>query len=188
MGWQKFLMKRGIGSPGHIAKRMAKSYRTRKAGDPSTNERTIIHHLFVERIAAQTVLGGPVQYKFLKSNSLAIAELVDHHPDLFSIVMLAIFIEHPELVGPGAPADAFNVLNESVQEVLDAEAPGWRTEGVWRNRAIVCSLCRIKIGSPNPALMSAAMNENGEIDFLCEECAPPLQLRAMSALGFFMGR
>jgi len=36
--------------------------------------------------------------------------------------------------------------------------------------------------------MTAAINENGETDFLCAECAPPLQVRAMSALGFFMGR
>jgi hypothetical protein len=30
MGWQKFLMKRGLGSPGQIAKRMARSYRIGK--------------------------------------------------------------------------------------------------------------------------------------------------------------
>lgn len=188
MGWHKLLMKRGMGSPGYIAKRMAKIYWTWKTSNPSAEERTIIRRLFVERIAAQTFLGGPVQYKFLKSNPAAIEELVDQHPDLFSIVTLAIFIEHPELVGPGAPADAFDVLSEVVQEVLDDGAPAWRTEGVWRNRPIVCSLCQTTVNHPNPALMSAATNEKGGSDFLCEECAPPLQLRAISALGFFMGR
>ncbi len=188
MGWQKLLMKRGVGSPGYIARTMAKSYRARKTGDPSAPERTIIRRLFVERIAAQTLFGGPAQYKFLKSNPSAIEELVDQHPDLFSIVTLAIFIEHPELVGPGAPADAFDVLSEVVQEVLDDGAPGWRTEGVWRNRPIVCWLCRTTIDRPNPALMTASINENGGTDFLCEECAPPLQVRAMSAFGFFMRR
>jgi hypothetical protein len=188
MGWQKFLMKRGLGSPGYIAKKMARTYRIAKENNPSMEERTVIHHLFVQRVVAQSVLGGPVQYKFLKQNPAAIEELLDQHPDLFSIITLAIFIEHPELLGPGAPADAFNVLAETVQEVLDAEAPGWRTDGVWRNRPIVCWLCQTKIDHPNPALMTAAINENGETDFLCAECAPPLHVRAMSALGFFMGR
>ena len=188
MGWQKFLMKRGLGSPGYIAKRMARTYRIGKENYPSMDERTVIRRLFVQRVGAQSVLGGPVQYQFLKQNPDAIEELVDHNPDLFSIITLAIFIEHPELLGPGAPADAFKVLTETVQEVLDSEAPRWRTDGVWRNRAIVCSLCRAKIDDPNPAFMTAAINENGEADFLCARCAPPLQVRAMSALGFFMGR
>jgi len=188
MGWQKLLMKRGVGSPGYIARTMVKSYRARRTSDRSAPERTIIRQLFVERIAAQTLFGGPIQYKFLKNSPSAIEALVDQHPDLFSIVTLAIFIEHPELVGPGAPADAFDVLSEVVQEILDDEAPGWRTEGVWRNRPIVCSLCQTTIARPNPALMSASINENGGTDFLCDGCAPPLQVRAISALGFFMGR
>jgi hypothetical protein len=188
MDWQKFLMKHGLGSPGYIAKRMAKSYRTLKACRPSIDERAIIRRIFVERVAAQSVLGGPIQYRFLKSNPSAIGELVDQHPDIFSIVGLAIFIEHPELLGPGAPVDAFNVLSETIQEVLDAEAPGWRTDGVWRTQTIVCSLCHAQITCPNPALMFATISEAGEIDFLCDGCAPPLQVRAMSALGFFKGR
>jgi hypothetical protein len=187
MGWQKFLMKRGLGSPGYIAKKMARTYRIGKENYPAMEERTVIWRLFVQRVAAQGVLGGPAQYQFLKQNPAALEELVDQHPDLFSIITLAIFIEHPELLGPGAPADAFNVLTETVQEVLDAEAPGWRTDGVWRNRAIVCSLCQTKIDHPNPALMTAGTNEIGKTEFLCAKCAPPLQVRAMSALGFFMG-
>jgi hypothetical protein len=188
MGWQKFLMKRGLGSPGYIAKKMAKTYRIAKENYPTMEERTVIRRLFLQRVAAQGVLGGPVEYQFLKQHPAALNELVDQHPDLFSIVTLAIFIEHPELLGPGAPADAFSVLAETVQEVLDAEVPGWRTDGVWHNRAMVCFLCQTTIDHPNPALMTAAINENGGVDFLCAECAPPLQLRAMSALGFFMGR
>jgi hypothetical protein len=181
-------MKHGLGSPGYIAKRMARRYRTLKGGGPSTEERAIIRRIFVERVAAQTVFGGPTQYRFLTSNPSAIHELVSQHPDLFSIVSLAVFIEHPELLGPGAPADAFSLLSETIQEVLDAEAPGWRTEGVWRKQTIVCWLCHAKIERPNPALMFAAFNENDEPEFLCMECSPPLQVRAMSALGFFMRR
>jgi hypothetical protein len=188
MGWQKFLMKRGLGSPGYTAKMMARTYRIGKENYPSMDERTVIRRLFVQRVAAQSGLGGPAQYQFLKENPDAIEELLDHHPDLFSIITLAIFIEHPELLGPGAPADTFKVLTETVQEVLDSEAPGWRTDGVWRNHAIVCSLCQTRIDHPNPALMTAAISENGEPDFLCSGCAPPLQVRAMSDLVFFLGR
>lgn len=188
MGWQKLLMKRGLGSPGYIAKKMARTYRVGKENYPAMEEREVIRRLLSQRVSAQGVLGGPLQYQFLNQNPAALDELVDQHPDLFSIITLAIFIEHPELLGPGAPADAFDVLTETVQEVLDAEAPGWRTLGVWRKHAIVCSLCQTKIDHPNPALMTAATNENGQTEFLCAECAPPLQVRAMSAMGFFMGR
>lgn len=188
MGWQKFLMKRGLESPGYIAKKMARTYRIAKENYPSMEQRTVIRRLFVQRVSAQGVFGGPQQYKFLKQNPAALDELVDQHPDLFSIVTLAIFIEHPELLGPGAPTDAFSVLSETVQEVLDIEAPGWRTDGVWRNRAMVCSLCQTTIDHPNPAVMTAATNENGKTEFLCAECAPPLQVRAISAIGFFVGR
>src|SRR5712691_10463985 len=122
MGWQKFLMKRGFGSPGYIAKKMARTYRIGKENYPAMGERTVIRRLFVQRVATQGVFGGPVQYQFLKQNPAALDELVDQHSDLFSIIILAIFIEHPELLGPGAPVDAFGVLTETVQEVLDAEA------------------------------------------------------------------
>jgi hypothetical protein len=188
MSWQKFLMKHGVGSPGYIAKRMARRYRTLKVSGPPVDEQAIIRRVFVERVAAQSVLGGPTQYRFLRSNPSAIHELLGRHPDLFSIVSLSIFIEHPELLGPGAPADAFSVLSETIQEVFDAEAPGWRTEGVWQKQTIECWLCQAKIDHPDPALMSAAINENGEPEFLCMKHTPPLQVRAMMALGFFMGR
>lgn len=188
MGWQKFLMKRGLGSPGYIAKKMARTYRIGKENYPELDEREVLRRLLLERVLAQSMPGGPVQYQFLKQNPAALEELVDQHSDLFSIITLAIFIEHPELVGPGAPADVFGVLAETVEEVLDAEAPAWKAAGVWRNRPIMCSLCQTKIDHPNPALMDAATNEKGETEFLCAECAPPLQVRAMAALGFFMGR
>jgi len=151
-------------------------------------EREVIRRLFVERIAAQTLGGGPPQYKFLKANFEVLGELVNQNPDLFSITTLAIFIEHHELLAPGAPGDAFDVLNETVQEVLDAEAPGWRTGGVWRKHDIVCSLCERKIEHPNPAFMTATINENGETSFLCAGCAPPLQVRAMTTFWFFASR
>lgn len=187
MGWQKLLMKRGIGSPGHTARIMARTYRVARENYPSMGERATLLRLFVQRVSAQGSFGGPREYQFLKENPSAIDELVNQHRDLFSIVMLAIFIEHPELLSPGAPANAFSVLSETVQEIFDDELPGWKTHGVWSNHAIVCSLCRTKIDRPNPAVMTAATNEQGETEFLCSACAPPLQVRAMADLGFFTG-
>lgn len=187
MGWQKFLMKRGLGSPGYIAKKMASMYRIAKENYSAIEERELIRRLFVQRVAAQSVLGGPVQYKFLTANPDAIEELVNHHPDLFSIVTLAIFIEHPELLGPGAPADAFNVLSETVQEILDSEAPGWRTAGVWRNRAIACLLCQTKIDHPNPAFMLVVLNEAGEPEFLCDTVHAAAAISCYVRSWFFHG-
>lgn len=187
MGWHKFLMKRGLGSPGYIAGKLAEAYRRRRGLDPSADERAIIRSIFVERIAAQSLFGGPPQYQILKRNSGAIEELVNHHPDLYSIVMLSIFIEHPELVGPNSQGDTFEVLGETVQETLDNKAPGWRTSGVWGKPNLTCSLCRELIGRPDPSTMYAAINEEGYPEYLCPQCAMPIQLRAMSDLGFFMG-
>lgn len=188
MGWQKLLMKHGVGSPGYVARRMAKSYRRWKSTGQSVDERAIIRQIFVERVVAQSTLGGPTQYKYLESNPSAIDELIDENPDLFSIVSLAVFIEHPELLGSGAPPDAFDVLRETIQEILDSEAAGWRKQGIWQKQAIICFLCHSKIDDPNPALMLAAFNKNGESEFLCAKCSPPLQIRAMTALAFFLDR
>jgi hypothetical protein len=187
MDWHKLLMKHGLGSPGYIAKKMAKTYRIGKENYPEMEEREVLRRLLLQRVLAQSMLSGPVQYQFLKQNPAVLEELVHQQPDLFSIITLAIFIEHPELLRPGAPVDAFDALTETVQEVLDTEAPGWRTEGVWRDHTVVCSLCQTKIEQPDPALMTATTYENGTIEYLCAEHAPPFQMRAMCALGFFMG-
>ena len=122
-------MKHGIGSPGYIAGKLADAYRLRKSHSPPLDERAIIRSIFVERIAAQTTFGGPAQYHILRKNSWAIEELVDHNPDLYSIVLLAIFIEHPELTDFRSQPETFEVLDETVQEALDDKAPGWRTGG-----------------------------------------------------------
>ena len=186
MGWHKFLMKHGIGSPGYIAGKLADAYRFRKMHSPLVDYRTIIRSIFVERIAAQSVFGGPPQYRLLRRNSWAIEELVNHHPDLFSIVMLSIFIEHPELVGPGSRSDTFEVLDETVQETLDDKVPGWRTGGVWSKPDLTCYLCRERINHPDAGTMYVAINEEGDPEYHCAQCAIPIQLRAMSDLGYFM--
>ena len=184
MGLHNFLMKHGIGSPGYIAGKLADAYRARQTHNQPADDIAIIRSIFVERIAAQSTLGGPRQYQLLRRHSEAIQELVNHHPDLYSIVMLLIFIEHPELVGPYSPSDAFEVLDKTVQETLDKKAPGWRTKGVWSRPNLTCSLCREKISHPDASSMYAAINEEGVLEYLCAQCAKPIQLRAMSDLVF----
>ncbi len=187
MGWHKFVMKHGIGSPGYIAGKLADAYRLRKTHSPSADERAIIRSIFVERIAAQTTFGGPHQYYVLRQNSWAIEELVNQHPDLYSIALLAIFIEHPKLMPPYTQSDTFEVLKETVQETLDNNAPGWRTGGVWSKPEMACSLCKERIHHPDASMMYATMDEEGHVEYMCAECAFPIEMRAMSDLGYFMG-
>lgn len=187
MGLHKFMMKHGVGSPGYIASRVAEAYRFRKARDPKVDDRTTIRAIFVERVAAQSLFGGPRPYKLLRGNTRAIEELVDHHPDLFSIIMLTVFIEHPELVGPFSRSDSFDVLIETVREVLNSKAPGWRTAGVWNRANIVCADCSESIPNPDPSRMYVAFNEEQKAEYLCAQCTMPLPMRAMSDLGYFMG-
>jgi hypothetical protein len=186
MGWHKLAMKHGIGSPGYVARRIAKAYKTWKSRTPSESETEIIRRVFVERIAAQTIVGGPAEYHFLKQHPSAIDEIVKSHPDLFSIALVCVAIEHPELLGPRAPQDAFQVLGETLQEVLDAKVPEWTNAGVWKNPYIVCQFCKSPVAKPNPAKMYVTLDSTGKPEYLCEACALPLHVRAMSALGFFM--
>ena len=130
MGWHKSLMKHGGGSLGYIAGKLADAYRLHKARTPSADDRAILRSIFVERIAAQTAVGGPAQYHLLRRNPGAIEELVDHHQDLYSIILLSIFVEHPELTDPGSRGDTLEVLDQTVQEMLDIK--GYRLENEWR--------------------------------------------------------
>jgi hypothetical protein len=187
MAWHKFLMKHGLGSPGYIAGKLAAAYQFRKTHRPPADEGAIIRSIFVERIAAQTTFGGPSQYHLLRRNSGAIEEVVAHHPDLYSIVLLAIFIEHPELMPPYTQPDTFKVLKETVKERLDEKAPGWRTGGVWSKPGLKCSLCGERISHPDASSMYAAISEEGHMEYHCSECALPIEMRAMSDLGYFMG-
>jgi hypothetical protein len=187
MGWHKLFMKYGLGSPGFIARTMAKRYGRWKAVSPSTDEPTIIRNLFVNQIAAQTLWGGPSEYRYLKAHASAIDELLQQYPDLFSITLLSIIIEHQELLWPQAPNDTFDVLRQVMQEIFDTKAPGWRSQGVWSASAISCSLCKNVMRAPNPATSYVMLDSCDEPEFLCEECAIPLPMRAMAALGFFMG-
>jgi hypothetical protein len=126
MRWQHFLMKHGIGSPGYIARRMAKEYRARKAGNPSLDERSILFRVYATRVAAQSILGGPAEYRMSRENPRLMHAAVEQNSDLFSIIRHAVLIEHPEFDKPYAPSDRFEVLDRVISEVLDREIPGWR--------------------------------------------------------------
>lgn len=126
MGWQDFLMRHGIGSPGYIAKTMARQYRAIKEANPSLNERSVLLRLYANRVSAQSVLGGPAEYKMCREDPTRIQAAVDKSPDLFSIIRHAVFVEHPELSNPHAPPNRFEVLDRVLAETLDREAPAWR--------------------------------------------------------------
>jgi hypothetical protein len=126
MGWHRFLMKHGIGSPGYIARRMARHYRAAKEARPNWIEHEVLNAVYAMRVAAQSVLGGPVEYQMTKKDPSLKDAALDKNPDLFSIIRHAIIIEHPELQNPYAPPDRFEVLDSVISEILDQETPGWR--------------------------------------------------------------
>jgi hypothetical protein len=126
MGWHRWLMKHGIGSPGHIARRMARHYRLAREARPYWSEHEVLNAVYAMRVAAQSVLGGPVEYQMTKKDPSLKDAALDENPDLFSIIRHAILIEHPELQNPYAPPDRFEVLDRVISEILDQETPDWR--------------------------------------------------------------
>jgi hypothetical protein len=126
MGWQDFLMKHGIGSPGYIAKTMARQYRAIKEAQPSLDERSVLFRLYANRVAAQSILGGPAEYRMSRENPSLMRAAVEQSANLFSIIRHVVFIEHPELHNPHAPSNRFEVLDRVLAEVLDREIPDWR--------------------------------------------------------------
>ena len=126
MGWHRFLMKHGIGSPGYIARRMARHYRLAKEARPYWSESEVLNAVYAMRVAAQSILGGPVEYRMTKQDPSLKTAVLDENPDLFSIIRYAVMVEHPELQNPYAPPDRFEILDSVISEILDQETPGWR--------------------------------------------------------------
>jgi hypothetical protein len=126
MGWHRWLMKHGIGSPGHIARRMARHYRLAKEARPYWSEREVLNAVYAMRVAAQSILSGPVEYRMTKEDPSLKTAVLDENPDLFSIIRYAVMVEHPELQNPHAPPDRFEILDSVISEILDQETPGWR--------------------------------------------------------------
>ena len=126
MGLHHFLMKNGIGSPGYIAKAMAGRYKRMKQGWPDLEESEILRRVYVDRIAAQTLFGGPEKYKESRRNPDLIDIVLRLNPDLFSLIRCAVLIEHPEFDKLDAPADRFDVLDRIIEEVLASKVPEWK--------------------------------------------------------------
>lgn len=126
MGWHRWLMKHGIGSPGHIARRMARHYRLAKEARPYWSEREVLNAVYAIRVAAQSTPGGPVEYRMTKEDFTLKTAVLDENPDLFSIIRYAVLVEHPELQNPYAPPGRFEILDGVISEILDQETPGWR--------------------------------------------------------------
>ena len=126
MGWQHFLMKHGIGSPGYIAKRLARHYRAIKEANPSLDERSVLFRVYAYRVAGQAILGGPAEYRMNRETPSLMQATIEQNSTLFSIIRHAVLIEHPELHNPHAPSNRFEVLDRVLAEVLDREIPDWR--------------------------------------------------------------
>ena len=126
MGLHHFLMNRGLGSPGSVTRSMARRYRAMKQAWPELEENTILRRVYCDRIAAQTLFGGPEQYKERRRNPELIDTDLFHNTDIFSIIKCAILIEIPAFFKPGAPADRFKVLDQVIAENLDANLLDWR--------------------------------------------------------------
>jgi hypothetical protein len=105
---------------------MARHYRAAKEARPNWSEREVLNAVYAMRVAAQSVMGGPVEYRMTKENPSLKDAVLDENPDLFSIIRYAVVIEHPELQNPHAPADRFEILDSVISEILDQETPGWR--------------------------------------------------------------
>jgi hypothetical protein len=126
MGWQEFLMRHGVGSPGYIAKTMARQYRAIKESQPSLDEPSVLFRLYANRVAAQSIMGGPAEYRMSRGNPSLMRAAIEQNPNLFSIISHAVSVEHPELQNPHAPSNRFEVLDRVLAEVLDREIPDWR--------------------------------------------------------------
>jgi hypothetical protein len=105
---------------------MARHYRLAREARPYWSEHEVLNAVYAMRVAAQSVLGGPVEYQMTKKDPSLKDAALDENPDLFSIIRHAILIEHPELQNPYAPPDRFEVLDRVISEILDQETPDWR--------------------------------------------------------------
>jgi hypothetical protein len=125
VGWHEFLMKHGIGSPGSMARSIARIYRRLKKSNPGMPEKRILATLLLTRAQAARLTGAASAYAMCDNPEFVYATVQDN-PDLLSMVLYFVFLEHTELTGPYAPPDAHEVLLKVVTVILDKEAPMWR--------------------------------------------------------------
>ena len=128
MGLVRFVTKHGIGSPGSIAKAMAKTYAIIKRRNRGIPEREVLRQIYLSRVQAGSMIGvRAVRSGLLNADPAHVEDVLAHAPDLASLVIHVIFMEHPELLDHrGAPPDQDESLKRVVLEVLDKQAPGSR--------------------------------------------------------------
>jgi len=105
---------------------MCRHYVAIKKSDPSLEEQEVLRRMYVMRIAAQTIFGGPEVYRELKSKPDHIDLIVQLNPDLLALIRCAVFQEHPEFHRQGTPPDRFDVLDGVLNEVIKREVPSWQ--------------------------------------------------------------
>ena len=166
MGWHEFLMKHGIGSPGYIAKTMARQYRAARTAYPGESCRSALRRVLANRVVAQSSFGGPNKYRAMRGNSQLIDSVIDENPSLYSIIRFAVFVEHPELQNPFAPPDRFEVLDRVLSEILEREVPGWRELSVTGTREAVSSpkgsVGEAKLHDAEPHRMAPVRPKSGD--------------------------
>ena len=126
MGFLKFVMKRGIGSPGSIAKAMAKTYAGLKRESAETkSESDVLRQLYLGRVSAAAAWNKAAQFGYSTEPS-HVEQVLSKNPDLANLVKHVVVSEHPELLDSAMSGNPWEVLDEVVEEMLDRHAPGWR--------------------------------------------------------------
>jgi len=120
MGFIKFIMKHGIGSPGSICKAMAQTYREIRQLGTYDNEKDVLRQLFLSRAATDSMVGPP-KYN---TDPYHVEKVIAQCPDFYSLTKYIIIAEHPELLGPSAPPNALRILDEVMSEVIQKQIPG----------------------------------------------------------------
>lgn len=130
MNLRRFMMMHGLGSPGYIARRMCKHYVAIKQSNPDLSEEETLRRVYVTRIAAQTMLGGPKVYLDLKSHPDRIDAIVGLNSDLLALIRLAVFQEHSILSSGDGVDGHLQALDEVILEVIRREVPSWRNPDI----------------------------------------------------------
>jgi len=122
MGLLKFFMKHGAGAPGSICKAMVQTYKGIKQLENYNNENDVLRQLYLSRAATDRFVVGP---KLYNTDPYHVEKVIALYPDLYSLTKHIIILEHPELLRPGAPPNALQMLDEVMSEVIEKHIPGW---------------------------------------------------------------
>jgi len=128
MGLAKFLIKHGIGSPGSIAKRQARHYKSLKREHPELGEREILGMMYMARAQVGHTTGATAWHQGFFADDPASVDEFLKEPGLTvrDFIMRVIVAEDRNYFT--APERVHELIEEVVEEVLDKELPGWKAE------------------------------------------------------------